>query len=171
MLGGLVGKGVFAYFFSALIFPIFRGQNPLKSITSGVKSVASRFKNIGSNPFAILLGLGIALIAYNFMTGHARLGGSMAAVSGALLSFRAIGNSNGFLFRFFKSVTGKFNSRQSNGFEVKGIIAGMSVGFAASIPISLVPLSSICYLLGTAVIIAAFIVLIVNTSRKGAKAQ
>lgn len=171
MIGGLVGKGVFVYFLSSLILPIFRKQNPFKPFASGTKTFVSKLKNIGANSSAILLGGGIALILYNFMAGNAWIGAGMAAISGTLLSLRAIGNTGGFLMRLLNSFTHEFNKKNRNILDVKTIIVGMSVGFALSIPLSLIPLNSICYLLGVVAIIASLIVLIIKLNKKEEKVK
>ena len=163
MLGGIVGKTLYAYLLASILMPIFRGQNPFKSIWSGIKGAFSRYKNISSNIVLLLTGAGIAMIFYNFMAGVSTLSNSMAAVTGMLLSFRAV-SSNGFVTRFFNSL---FN-RKGKTVDVKGIIAGMSAGFALSILLSAIPYAYTCYLLGVIMLITAFVMFVIRIFKKGA---
>ncbi|HBL84531.1 MAG: hypothetical protein A2Y17_01015 [Clostridiales bacterium GWF2_38_85] len=163
MLGGIVGKGLFAYLVTAIVTPLFRGQNPFKTIVGGFKSTIDSYKNIASNIAPLLAGASAALIFYNFMAGYASLWKSMAAVTAVFLTLRATG-SNGFVTRLLNSL---FN-RKSNKIDVRSIIAGMSAGFMLAIPLSAIPFVYICYSLGAFMMITAVVLLVVNQSKKGA---
>lgn len=169
MFGGLVGKGLYAYLITLLVIPVTMGQNPFKSIASGLKSSVEQYKNMDSNLVLLLTGAGIALIFYNFMAGYASPWKSMAAVTAMLLTLRSVANNSGFLTRFLNSLLNKIKKPVNEKNNVKNIISGMSAGFALSIPISAIPYVYICYALGVVMIIASVILLIVKNSKKEAK--
>jgi hypothetical protein len=84
IIGGILGKAVFAYFVSALVLPLFRGKNPFKGAGNGEKGFFSGLAVHSANAAApLVIGLGLALVAYNFLTGNASLVNSMAGVGGA----------------------------------------------------------------------------------------
>jgi len=163
IIGGVIGKGVFA----GLVLSFFSGQNPLQNFTSGIKQISNLIFTKSLNEIAaLLIGAGAALIAYNFMAGQASLEMSMAAVAGFILSLRALGNRTGFLKSFVYSVVAKIKrGKQVDTVYVNRIIAGMSMGFVLSMPLSLTNILTIGYLAGFLLLIAGIVLSI--TSGKG----
>lgn len=100
MTGGLIGKGIFAYF----ICLFFTGGKPLAGLGRGLKNLFGSFAVKDKKALASLLaGVGLALISYNFITGTASLQNSMAGIAAFLLSLRALANRGGFLRGFIMS--------------------------------------------------------------------
>lgn len=159
VLGGMVGKGVFAYFLFSLVVPLDRGKKPFEGISSGFKKILPVLGAKSMEQFApVLMGVGAALIGYNFMTGTALLQNSMAGLVAFLLSLRALSGRAGFLRNFISALTLKKTSKRNlNTGEVNRIIAGMTAGFALSIPLSLLPFGTVGYIAGSALIVTGII--------------
>ena len=167
MAGGIVGKGVVA----SLVFSIFSGGNFFKKIGGGLKTMVSSVacKNLGQTS-ALLGGAGLALVFYNFMAGFASLSMSMAGISAFLLSLRALGSRAGFLRSFFGSLTAKkmTGGKKIDSLAVNRVIAGITVGFALSIPLSALNIFTLPYILGALLIIIGLILGIAGKTRKEA---
>lgn len=169
IIGGVIGKGIFA----GLVLSFFSGQNPLQNLTGGIKTVSNLIitKRLNDNT-ALLIGAGVALIAYNFMAGHASLEMSMAAVAGFILSLRALGNGTGFLKSFIHSVIAKIKKgKQVDTIYVNRIISGMSIGFVLSVPLSLTSILAIGYLAGFIFLIAGIVLSIASGKGKEVSAE
>ena len=162
IIGGVIGKGVFA----TLIVSLFSGGNPLKKIKSGFGKLISSFKcsNLGQTG-ALLLGAGIALVAYNFMAGFSSLIQSMAGISALLLTLRSLGSSGGFLRKFVGGFTAKKGSPVNTN-TVNRVLAGMTTGFAAAVMLSAVPWGYTPYCVGAAAAVAGVILCIVGGNKK-----
>ncbi|MDD4297203.1 MAG: zinc ribbon domain-containing protein [Ruminiclostridium sp.] len=170
VVGGIMGKGVFAYFLMSLVIPLTRGQKPFAGIGSGIKSFFQVLRSKNPSRFTpLLIGAGIALIFYNFFAGIALLQNSMAGIAALLLSLRALSSKTGFLKRFLgaftknKNVKGSFVSDRVN-----GIIAGMVSGFTLSIPLSALNIHrfQLPYTLGASLLIAGLILGLALKSKK-----
>ncbi|MHB8129554.1 MAG: hypothetical protein ACYDEX_11200 [Mobilitalea sp.] len=169
ILGGLVGKGIYAYLVTSLIIPITRGKNPFRSIASGMKTTIEQYKNITTNLVDLLAGAGVAFIFYNFMAGYASLWKSMAAIAAMLLTLRALGSKSSSLNTFISLLLKRRKNHIIGTGGGQGIIAGMSAGFALSIPISTIPYVSICYVIGGVMIVSGIIIRIINGKKKEVK--
>lgn len=139
-IGGVFGRG----FVVMGICGIFTGS---KGISKGAKSIfsGSNFKSI--NIGSILIGAGIAMIAYNFFSGYGNMRGIAIAVSGSLLSMKAIGQGNGLIRRFLGIFMRKSQSKlqgmnqnvgEKNNELIQGILTGTSFGFMLAIPVALI---------------------------------
>ena len=137
-VGGVIGKVVFAYFFSALILPLFKGQKPFKGMGSGVKRFFSgllvQSTAAGSQ---LTIGIGLALITYNFLSGNASLVNSMAGLAGFVLAVRVLWRRAGFFWGLMLSAAsklshGKVPSASSMRLVVTGYAAGSILGIAIS---------------------------------------
>jgi len=170
LVGGIVGKGVFAYFLMSLVIPLTRGQKPFAGIAGGFKRFFPAFGTKGTTQSAHLLaGMGAALVFYNFITGTASLVNSMAGVAALLLSLRALSGKAGFLRRFLGALITKKTAKGSANTEaVNRIIAGMAAGFALAIALSAIPFAYIGYAAGAAALAAAIVLKIVPDSKKEA---
>jgi hypothetical protein len=62
--GGIIGKGIYAWFMNTLFFP---GAKVKSKNEENIKNE----KKIKGKPGLFLAGIGLALIAYNFLTGNA----------------------------------------------------------------------------------------------------
>ncbi|MDP3058341.1 MAG: hypothetical protein Q8N36_02665, partial [bacterium] len=80
-IGGVIGKAVFAYFVSVLILPIFSRKNPIKGVGRGLKSFITGIVVKSANEAGkLVVGIGLALVMFNFFTGNASTVNSMAGV-------------------------------------------------------------------------------------------
>ena len=157
-VGGVIGKGFFAYFIFAVIWPILSG----KKSSAGKVEINKLIEILTlKNPNALIplfLGAGTALIANNFLTGNASLQNSMAGIVAFVLSLRAFFNKNGFLRGFIQLVVHKFNQAKVQDIMfVNRIMAGFTTGFAFSLLLSVTKISVIGYLAGIIMIVAASI--------------
>lgn len=158
MAGGVLGKGVFA---SCFVWILSGGY---KNIGSGLKRLGGIHKQLSLPQLGWLLtGAGAALIIYNFMAGYAAFIKSMAAVAAFLLVLRALGSNGGFIRKLTASLTAKKNDgkRIENTIPLNSILQGLALGFALSVPLSLIPWGYTPYCLGLAVLITGVIMLIV----------
>lgn len=164
MAGGVLGKGVFA---SCFVWILSGGY---KNIGSGLKRLGGIHKQLSLPQLGWLLtGAGAALIIYNFMAGYAAFIKSMAAVAAFLLVLRALGSNGGFIRKLTASLTAKKNDgkRIENTIPLNSILQGLALGFALSVPLSLIPWGYTPYCLGLAVLITGVIMLIVLKFNKG----
>lgn len=164
MAGGVLGKGVFA---SCFVWILSGGY---KNIGSGLKRLGGIHKQLSLPQLGWLLtGAGAALIIYNFMAGYAAFIKSMAAVAAFLLVLRALGSNGGFIRKLTASLTAKKNGgkRIENAVPLNSILQGLALGFALSVPLSLIPWGYTPYCLGLAVLITGVIMLIVLKFNKG----
>lgn len=166
IIGGTVGKGLYAYFVTALILPIFSGKKPFKGIGRGIKTLLKSFavKDI-SEAVPLFLGSGIALIIYNFLNANASLINSMAGIVGFIMALRALSRNTGFLRGFIMSVLNKLSKKKSMGTSFANrTIAGITTGFALSILFSTIPFRFTCYVVGIIFIAVALILRIASGS-------
>lgn len=164
MAGGVLGKGVFA---SCFIWILTGGY---KHICSGLKILGGIHKQLSIPQLGWLLtGAGAALIIYNFMAGYSAFIKSMAGVAAFLLILRALGSNGGFIRKLTASLTAKKidGKRIENTIPLNSILQGLALGFALSVPLSLIPWGYTPYCLGLAVLITGVIMLIVLKFNKG----
>ena len=165
MAGGIIGKGVVA----GLVFSLFSGGNPLRKIGSGLKIMFSSYslKNL-ADAGLLMCGIGISLICYNFMAGFAAPSMTMAGISAALLTLRALGSSTGFLRKFFGGFTAKKTAKGKtiDSLAVNRIIGGIATGFILSVPLSALHILNLPYILGGVLLIAGIALGIAQKSKK-----
>ncbi len=169
LVGGLVGKGVFAYFITTLVMPLTRRQKPFTGIGSGFAQWVFVLNTKGQGPFsALLTGMGAALITYNFMAGSATPSNSMVAITAFLLSLRALSSKDGFLRRFIGSLTAALQkSRHIDTALVARLMAGFTAGFALALPLSLIPLDAIGHIAGILALVAAIVLKMISANQRG----
>ena len=160
LIGGVIGKGVVAYFLMSLVLPLNRGQKPFAGITGGLKQFFPAMGTKNPKQFALLLGgAGAALIGYSFMTGAVSLQNSMTGIAAFFLSLRALSDKAGFLRRFLLSFSQKAGANSiSAGAKASRLVAGWTAGFALGIVLSALKIGKFSLLSG-AILLAAAIVL------------
>ena len=156
-LGGLLGKTTVA----AMLFSLFGGG--FKSLGSGIKSLF-RKTNFQKNVLgSLMLGAGLALIAYQAFAGDASLTDTMSAISGALLSIMALGRGNGFLWSMAQSITarktGKMRTAQKE--KLQGMLTGMTFGFTLGALVTFIPFGWLPVILGGVLLVAGIILTLV----------
>jgi hypothetical protein len=146
--GGIVGKGIYAWFMNTLFF----SGSKVKS--KNEQSEKTERKTKGKIAL-FLAGTGIALIAYNFLTGNASLENGIIGITALAACVRAIKKKNGFLIGLICSFTKGRMSRNT----AAGVIKGMAFGFLAGVLSSLKFTGIICYIAGAIIFILALILL------------
>lgn len=165
-IGGVLGKGVFAYFITTIIASIAARKNPIKEIFSGFKRVFTSvsFKDLGKLSF-LLFGMSAAFIAYNFLTGNCSLQLSVIGVIGFLSALRSMSQRYGFIRRFFSSLITK-RGKTINDSSVTVIMSGWALGFLLSVPLSAMPVSFIGYYSGAGILILGILFKILSLNKK-----
>lgn len=151
IVGGLFGKMVYGTMALSLLNGGHRG------ILSGIGKLFSSFKRLSPRGFSwLLIGLGIAMVGYNFMAGTPSISDAAVAIASLLIALRALGSANGFLKRFVLSLTSSksVKKRFENKPYANALLSGGAIGFALSIPVSMVPLYWSGYLIGGIAVIA-----------------
>lgn len=113
-----------------------------------------------------IMGVGLSLMLYAFFTGAPSLTKSMAGISGAFVSVVALGKKNGWIRAMAQALTAKKEgtTRLLNEAGTKRLMAGMTAGFAAAVPLSALPVSEhevwmhLPMILGIALVLIALIV-------------
>ncbi|HNZ83271.1 MAG TPA: hypothetical protein PKK75_06430, partial [Sedimentibacter sp.] len=146
--GGIVGKGIYAWFINTLFFS---GSKVKSKNEQNEKNEKKAKGKIG----LFLAGTGIALIAYNFLTGNATLENSIIGITALAACVRAIKKKNGFLIGLICSFTKGRMSRNT----AACVIKGMALGFLAGVLSSLKFTGIICYIAGAIIFVIALILM------------
>ena len=146
--GGVVGKGIYAWFMNTLFFSDSKGKSRNEHNEKPEKKTKGKFA-------LFLAGVGIALIAYNFLTGNASVENSVIGITAIAACIRAIKKKNGFLIGFVCSFTKGRMTRNT----AAGVIKGMALGFLAGVLSSLKFTGIICYIAGAIIFVIALILL------------
>lgn len=162
-LGGIIGKAVFGYFVSVLILPLFSGKNPFKGMGMGFKDLISSLALQSVNAAAhLILGIGLALILFNFFTGNASPVNSMAGIVGFMLALKALLSRGDFIRGLFISVASKLTrGRTPSPAAVSRVIAGYAVGSAAGVAFSALPQPYLPYAVGVLLFVVGLVLSIV----------
>lgn len=157
MAGGLIGKGIFAYFITVMLLPIFTGGKPFSGIGNGLKIMFKSFVAKDKPALAsLLLGAGLALICYNIVTGNASLQNSMAGILAFLISLKALANKGGFLRGLIMSMLQKKGKGpRPDTLRITHIMAGWAAGFALGVFLSVAGFASLGYLTGIIVVLGS----------------
>lgn len=158
-LGGVIGKGVFACFVSTVLLPLFHGKHPFKGMRGGLRGFVSGLAVKSAHAAALpVLGAGMALIAFNFLTGNAGMVNSMAGIVGFVLAVKSLWSAGGFFWGLVLSLAsqmsgGKVPTQQT----VSRLIAGYAAGSAAGTALSVFRVPFLPYALGALLLIAGLI--------------
>jgi hypothetical protein len=170
MLGGIIGKVIYAYLVTTIAVSIANGKSPLENFKAGLKQSFAQYNKGASNLPMLLAGAGAAFIAFNFMAGYSSAWKSMASVAALLLTVRSMGSAGGFFVRFLSSVFSKAKEEGIKKLKIQAFTAGMAAGFALTIPVSFIRGNFLCYMVGIVLLIAALITYFVYKPNKEAKA-
>ncbi len=135
-VGGVVGKAVFAYFFGALVWPLFVGHNPFRGLGRGVKALFSGFfVKSAVSATQLIVGIGLGLIVFNFLSGNAGKANSVIGIVGFLLALRALSADGSILRKGLSAVIAKFThgavpAAQALGRVISGYATGQAIGVA-----------------------------------------
>lgn len=149
-VGGIMGKGIYAWFMNTLFFTGSKDKDKRKNEQSEKNQEKTKGK------FALFLaGVGIALIAYNFLTGNASIENSVIGITAIAACVRAIKRKNGFLLGLVCSFTKGRMSRNTAARVIKGMVLGFLSGVLSSLKFT----GIICYIAGVIIFIFALILL------------
>ncbi|WP_441361609.1 hypothetical protein [Acholeplasma laidlawii] len=145
MIGGWLGKGVYAIFFVSLF------EQGFKPVIRGIKEILRQDKSDQKQSIStIIIGMGIAGILYNFLTGYAAWIKSMVGVAAIVTVLSAIALKKGFLFDFIRAITYTCLKHKKTSNEVisKSLMEGLILGFLISIGLSFLPIGYAPYIFG-----------------------
>lgn len=168
IMGGVIGKGILVYLITGVFINLTNRHNPFKAYINGAKNFFSAFalKNIHQTAL-FLLGVGLGLIAFNFITGNASPMNNMAGIAAFFLAVRSMSGRYGFLKQLTASLITKKGCLVDMA-AVNRLMSGWAMGFAFGTALSFVKYAYVGYAAGGATIIAAMLLFIVSTQRKGA---
>ncbi len=152
ILGGTVGKVFISYFVFSLLVPLLSGENAFSGMSNGFASFFKSFFLPGFTRYgSMVLGGGLALISYNFMTGDASWQNSLVGFLAAFMSIKALASQGGFLRRLLTSIAAKFNDgRLPDTTVINSTITGWGSGFVLAIPMAAFGISFLPYIAGAA---------------------
>jgi hypothetical protein len=168
IIGGTIGKGVFAYFLFSLLMP-GKGIKMFAGVGGGVKNLFGSLKVKNKEILALmLLAFSVALFAYKFMTGDASLQNSMAGIAAFFISVRALASKGGFLRGFASSILNKHfkNLLPADIANINPIIAGWTAGFGFAVFLSAMGIGAMCTFVAILLFITALIVFLVAGKKK-----
>lgn len=149
-VGGVIGKGFYTWFINNLVFSMFKAK--------GVKPAKLKEPKTKGALGLALLGLGLALIVYNFLSGNASLENSVIGVTAMFASYQTLKKKNGFLVGFICSFTKGRMTRTAASIVIKGMMVGFFLGVLSSLKFSGVW----CYLAGATFLILALMFLMMR---------
>ncbi len=160
-IGGLIGKGLIAYFVTLLIVGGISGD----SIVSSIRSLFAQFSGNTWDLTSIsplLVGGGAALFIYNFLAGTSTILNCMVGIVAFIIAARALANRSGCARQVFASVFAR-DGRVDSGLLTK-VMAGWAGGFALGVLLSVFG-EYICYTAGFVLLVAG-VVLMYAVERK-----
>ena len=162
-IGGIIGKGVFAGAVVSLITLLTRKKS------GGSRSFGDTLKGVFGvsldTLWAYLLGAGVAIFLFFFISGGSTRMAFMGGAAAAFLSGRAA-LSNGFLKQFISSFTAKGKAALNSGRDVSsnitGFIRGLTAGFALGSLLGLININLILIILGGVLVVGGGVMLILQ---------
>lgn len=154
IIGGLIGKSILAYFISTLILQNKNNLNVINYIKNFIKTF-----NLKEKSFIIfsVIGIGLSLILYNFITGDASMNNSVIGIVSILLLLKALYGKTGMMketLHLFLNKTGIMKESESN--NLNSVVTGCIIGFVLGIIISLIG-KNLCYIIGFIVLIVGIV--------------
>ncbi|WP_250988178.1 hypothetical protein [Methanoculleus oceani] len=162
-IGGLIGKGLIAYFVTLLVVGGISGE----SIMSNVRSIAGQFSGGKWDLAAIsplLVGGGAALFVYNFLAGTSTIMNCMVGIVAFLIAARALANKAGCVRQVFAAVFAK-NGRADSGLVTK-VMAGWAGGFALGVILSVFG-GYTCYIAGFVLLVVGAVLMVTVQKQAG----
>jgi|GEM_PF-1492540 len=145
--GGVIGRGIYTWAIGSLVAALFNSGK------KSPKTPALKGNSHGTIPF-IILGSGLGLFAYNFLTGDASIENALIGVTCAAACFRAAKRGQGYLTGLVSSFTGGKLKRGAVSRVILGIAAGMVFGTLTSLVFS----GYWCYIIGAALTVIGLII-------------
>lgn len=164
-IGGLLGKGLIVSLIAGAV-----SGNWLPKI--GQKIKGSEQKPYIPNALGLtLVGVGAALILYNFMSGNNSPQNSIVGIAATITAYRSQ-KQGGFLYKLADSFSARLSKTTLPSDARAGrFTIGLTTGFALGVPLSLSGISWICYLLGLLVCVVGVVLSITATGSAGVAQQ
>lgn len=153
-IGGIIGKGLIAYFVTLVI----TGKISPESISSSLRYFTAKFSGRGLDDTSIpplLIGIGAALLIYNFLAGTSTIFNVMVGIVAFIVAVRSLSGKSGCVRRITASLFAK-NGCADSGLITK-IMTGWAAGFGLGVGLSLFGVflgGYICYIAGIAILLA-----------------
>jgi|GEM_PF-1405570 len=163
LIGGLIGKGLIAYFATLLIVGGISGE----SIVSNVRSFAAQFSGQKWDVASIsplLVGGGAALFVYNFLAGTSSIMNCMVGIVAFLIAARALANRAGCVRQVVAAVFAK-EGRADSGLVTK-VMAGWAGGFGLGVVLSVFG-GYTCYIAGFLLLVAGAVLMVTVQKQAG----
>ncbi|MFH1020010.1 MAG: hypothetical protein V1782_05280, partial [Pseudomonadota bacterium] len=170
LIGGIIGKGLFAGMVTALIMPLFSGKNPFASGMAGLKQWAGAVvpKDLPSVAF-LMLGCGLGLIINNFFTGNNSLLNSMLGILMTVSMLQVIGSKGGFIKNLATGLVQKILPKRRTDrltLTANRVLAGMASGTALGVLVSVLRIPWIGYALGGLLALVGLVLIIIAAQKK-----
>ena len=169
-IGGIAGKGLIAYFVALVIAGKITPDNTISSLRSFAAGFSGKKLDVASvSP--LLIGVGSALLIYNFLAGTSTVFNCMVGIVAFIVAVRSLSGRTGFVRNIFSSLFAK-EGRVNSGFVTK-IMVGWAAGFALGVLLSLpgsILWGYVCYIAGLIILIAGAVLVYSSGKKEGAAA-
>ena len=169
-IGGIAGKGLIAYFVALVIAGKITPDNTISSLRSFAAGFSGKKWDVASvSP--LLIGVGSALLIYNFLAGTSTVFNCMVGIVAFIVAVRSLSGRTGFVRNIFSSLFAK-EGRVNSGFVTK-IMVGWAAGFALGVLLSLpgsILWGYVCYIAGLIILIAGAVLVYSSGKKEGAAA-
>lgn len=152
-IGGIIGKGIYAWFINSLFFSKSNAKNKKKE--DGIRLKTKRRFPI------FLLGISMALLGYNFLTGNGSMENSVIGIIALASCVKAMRKKEGFLIGFISSFTKGKMTRNRAAIVIKGMALGFIIGVLSTLRFN----GMFCYFLGIIMLVIALFLLLISRKR------
>lgn len=158
-VGGIIGKGFFAGVV-VVLFDLFKHKNKGEK-RSFKETIIGSFGVEKDTLWVYLLGIGVAMFFFLFISGGATRISFMGGIATAYLAAKAALNC-GFLQMFIASFVSKGKEKASPG--VAGCVRGLSTGLMASALIGLINVNLVLIILGSILVVGGTVMTILQAT-------
>ncbi len=153
VIGGLIGKAIFTFFITSLMLSKKGKQNFKEKIKSFIEVL--NFKNKEFIIFS-LLGVGLSLIAYNFLSGGL-ISNSIIGIASIIMLLRSLYSKTGIIREKFYVILSNTKIITENAdINLNRVEAGCILGFMLGILFSLIG-PNFCYIIGSIILVTSII--------------
>ncbi|WP_054847477.1 hypothetical protein [Methanoculleus chikugoensis] len=165
-IGGLIGKGLIAYFVTLLIVGGISGESIVASIRSFAAQFSGKRWDITSIAPPLLIGGGAALFVYNFLAGTSSIMNCMVGIVAFLIAARALANRAGCVRQVVAAAFAK-EGRVDSGLVTKVMMGGWAGGFALGGVVLSVFGGYTCYIAGFSLLVAGVVLMVTVQKQAG----
>lgn len=159
LIGGIIGKGIYACAFVAFIGLFKRKEKGEKG--SGKQNFKDVFGFSSSKLFAFILGIGLSMFFFLFISGGATRISFMGGFAAWFVSLMTC-ISSGFLFQFISSIFSKGKTDVSN--YAYGLLQGLSIGMLLASLLGLININLILFITGCVLVVTGTVLLILQAT-------